>query len=202
MSPTTGSMAGYPYGSSSGYAGAMYAAAASTPTTKDSTSFSSSLMAAGDSINSLRLKAKQHSTSSSPTAIGSSYYPAASVSPGKSNASDSPSLAAAAAAAASDLYNSSAMAAVAAASTTSSSNGAITSCSAGAPESVWISPIRRSLRFWRLREGSSWKFPKYCWTRLLSSPSVVYVESTKWSSSVSKILWMIHFPVKEWEESK
>ena|ERR1719215_1242691 len=136
MSPTTGSMAGYPYGSSSGYAGAMYAAAASTPTTKDSTSFSSSLMAAGDSINSLRLKAKQHSTSSSPTAIGSSYYPAASVSPGKSNASDSPSLAAAAAAAASDLYNSSAMAAVAAASTTSSSNGAITSCSAGAPESV------------------------------------------------------------------
>ena len=69
MSPTSGSMAGYPYGSSSGYAGAMYAAAASssTSTTKDSSgvpSFSSSLMAAGDSINSLRLKAKQHSTQS------------------------------------------------------------------------------------------------------------------------------------------
>jgi len=109
MSPTSGSMAGYPYGTSSGYAGAMYAAAASTAstsaasTTKDSnshTSFSSSLMAAGDSINSLRLKAKQHSTSSSPTLApgvgpgggGGSYYPA-SVSPGKSNhSSESPSL--------------------------------------------------------------------------------------------------------------
>ena len=118
MSPTSGSMGGYPYGSSSGYAGAMYAAAASsTSNTKDSnTSFSSSLMAAGDSINSLRLKAKQHSTSSSPTAgigsAGTSYYPAASVSPGKSNSSDSPSLIAAAAASAqaqtaSDLYNNS-----------------------------------------------------------------------------------------------
>lgn len=115
MSPTSGSMAGYPYGTSSGYAGAMYAAAASTAstsaasTTKDSsshTSFSSSLMAAGDSINSLRLKAKQHSTSSSPTLApgvgpggsGGSYYPA-SVSPGKSNhSSESPSLVAATAA--------------------------------------------------------------------------------------------------------
>ena len=115
MSPTSGSMAGYPYGTSSGYAGAMYAAAASTAstsaasTTKDSsshTSFSSSLMAAGDSINSLRLKAKQHSTSSSPTLApgvgpggsGGSYYPA-SVSPGKSNhSSESPSLVASTAA--------------------------------------------------------------------------------------------------------
>lgn len=108
MSPSSGSMTGYPYGSSGGYAGAMYAAAASssTPTTKDSnTSFSSSLMSAGDSINSLRLKAKQHSTSSSPTAIATSYYPA-SVSPGKSNSSESPNLVVAGTAP-SDLYNTS-----------------------------------------------------------------------------------------------
>lgn len=101
MSPTSSSMAGYHYGSTAGgYAGAaMYAAAATASTTKESpTSFSSSLMAAGDSINSLRLKAKQHSTSSSPTAVGgssntisTSYYPA-SVSPGKSNSSESPNL--------------------------------------------------------------------------------------------------------------
>ena len=88
MSPSSSSMPGYPYGSSGSYAGAMYAAA--TSTTKEP----ASLM--GDSINSLRLKAKQHSSSSSPTAIASaasttSYYPA-SVSPGKSNASESPNL--------------------------------------------------------------------------------------------------------------
>ena len=89
MSPSSSSMPGYPYGSSGSYAGAMYAAATSS-TTKES-----SLVAAGDSINSLRLKAKQHSSSSSPTAIASasttSYYPA-SVSPGKSNSSESPNL--------------------------------------------------------------------------------------------------------------
>ena len=86
MSPSSSSMPGYPYGSSGSYAGAMYAAA--TSTTKEP----ASLM--GDSINSLRLKAKQHSSSSSPTgAIASttSYYPA-SVSPGKSNSSESPNL--------------------------------------------------------------------------------------------------------------
>eukprot|EP00093_Oithona_nana_P004099 04099.XXX_72275_68697_1 [CDS] Oithona nana genome sequencing. len=103
MSPTSTSMAGYPYGSSSGYAGAMYAAAASTPpTTKEP--FSSSLVSAGDSINSLRLKAKQHSTPSS-----SPYYPAASVSPGKSNSSESPNLTSTASAAntanSTELYN-------------------------------------------------------------------------------------------------
>ena len=59
MSPSSSSMPGYPYGSSGSYAGAMYAAA--TSTTKEP----ASLM--GDSINSLRLKAKQHSSSSSPT---------------------------------------------------------------------------------------------------------------------------------------
>ena len=138
MSPTSGSMAGYPYGSSSGYAGAMYAAAASTnSTTKESnTSFSSSLMSAGDSINSLRLKAKQHSTSSSPTAAGTSYYPA-SVSPGKSNSSESPSLAQTGPN--SDLYNNSASGAV----------------PASVSESVWISANSRSPRSWRLRESSS-----------------------------------------------
>ena len=59
-----------------------------------------------DSINSLRLKAKQHSTSSSPTLApgvgpggsGGSYYPA-SVSPGQSNhSSESPRLVASTAA--------------------------------------------------------------------------------------------------------
>ena len=96
-------MTGYPYGSSSGYAGAMYAAAASTPPTTKEPFSTSSLVTAGDSINSLRLKAKQHSTPSS-----SPYYPAASVSPGKSNSSESPNLTSTASAAASnstELYN-------------------------------------------------------------------------------------------------
>ena len=119
MSPSSSSMPGYPYGSSGSYAGAMYAAA--TSTTKEP----ASLM--GDSINSLRLKAKQHSSSSSPTgAIASttSYYPA-SVSPGKSNSSESPNLTLNP-----DLFSSSGGA-------TSNNNSGTASNSVVTSESVW-----------------------------------------------------------------
>ena len=132
MSPSSSSMPGYPYGSSGSYAGAMYAAA--TSTTKESC-----LMAAGDSINSLRLKAKQHSSSSSPTAIASStsehlmkshatsYYPA-SVSPGKSNSSESPNLTLNP-----DLFN-------------NAGQGGGSSSTPVTTESVWISIFPKRLR--------------------------------------------------------
>ena len=83
----------------------------------------------------------------------------ASVSPGKSNSSESPSLVNNAGATGSDLYN----------------GGAITA--AVTTESAWISNIFRSPGSWRLRDTSSRMFPMSCWTKAFTTTfSSIYVD--------------------------